>query len=194
MSKKFVLASSSPARRELLQQIGFTPDVIVAADIIETPLPKEKPRALVLRLAEAKALKVAEQFPGDVVLAADTIVYCRGQIMGKPANAEEARIFLQKLSGRRHRLYTGVCLIVNAHRKLVHTETIVKVKRLTSDEIEAFISSDQWQGKAGGYSLRGAFAAFIEYISGTDSCIIGLPLAKTYNLLHQHLPQKINKA
>jgi septum formation protein len=191
-SKKFVLASSSPARRELLRQIGFAPDIIAAADINETPLPKEKPRALVLRLAEAKALKVAEQFPEEVVLAADTIVYCRGQIMGKPVNVEEARQFLQKLSGRRHKLFTGVCLVVNAHRKSVYTETVVKVKRLTSEEIETFISSNQWQGKAGGYSLRGAFAAFIEYISGTDSCIIGLPLNKTYNLLRQYLQQKIS--
>lgn len=186
--KRLILASASPTRQRLLQQIGFPADVVAPADIDETALPKEKPKDLVLRLAVAKAQKIAAQYPEDVVLAADTIVFCRGIIMGKPEDAAEARQFLQKMSGRRHRLYTGLCVIYAGQVKSVFSESTVKIKRLTEQEIDLFVASNQWRGKAGGYSLRGAFAVFIESIKGSDSGIVGLPAAQTYNLLHQFLP------
>ncbi len=186
--KMLILASASPARQLLLEKIGFKPDMICPADIDETALAKEKPKNLVLRLAIGKAAKIAEQYPDAVVLGADTIAFCRGTIMGKPADAAEARQFLQKISGRRHRIYTGICVIHRGKVNSTYAETTLKIKCMTASEIDAFIASSQWRGKAGGYTISGAFAAFVENMQGCNSTAVGLPANKAYNLLRHFLP------
>ncbi|MEZ5994580.1 MAG: Maf family protein [Hyphomonadaceae bacterium] len=179
---RLVLASASPRRLELLAQIGVTPDEVIAADIDETPLPKETPRALARRLARAKAMAVPAA--GAIVLAADTVVAVGRRILPKAESELEARACLSLLSGRAHRVYTGVAVRGRdggVRERLV--ETRVRFKQLADSEIDAYAASGEWRGKAGGYAAQGRAARYIISISGSYSAVVGLPLFETANLL-----------
>ena len=179
-----ILASASPRRLELLQQIGIVPDRVDPADIDETPARGELPANHVTRLAAAKAAAVAPRHPGAFVLAADTVVACGRRILPKAEDAATARACLEMLSGRRHRVYGGIALIVPgggiAARRV---ESQVRFKRLAAAEIDAYLASGEWHGKAGGYAIQGRAAALIAWIAGSYSNIVGLPLFETAQLL-----------
>jgi septum formation protein len=184
MTNTLILASSSPRRVDLLKQIGVSPDHIIPADINETPLKGELPRDLAVRLAIQKAQAVAAQNPGAFVLAADTTVACGRQILEKPADEKQARAFLEKLSGRRHHVYGGIALITPSgklHSRLC--DTIVQFKRLSSREIKNYLASGQWQGVAGGYAIQGHAGAFVKFIGGSYSNVVGLSLYDTMIIL-----------
>ncbi|WP_078040104.1 Maf family nucleotide pyrophosphatase [Bartonella apihabitans] len=187
---KLVLASASPRRLALLRQIGVFPDHLHPADIDETPRRLEHPRFLARRLAKEKAQRGAElvcvmpEFEHALVLAADTVVAVGRKILPKPVDEDEARECLRLLSGRTHKVYTGVCLINakgKSHHKLV--ESRVRFERLGREVIEAYLLSGEWQGKAGGYAIQGRAGCFALQISGSYSGIVGLPLAETVELL-----------
>ena len=179
-----VLASASPRRLELLRQIGIVPDQVDPADIDETPARGELPAAHVVRLAEAKARAVAPRHPGAFVLAADTIVACGRRILPKAEDEATARAYLTLLSGRRHRVYGGVALMTPsgeiAIRRVISQ---VGMKRLSEAELEAYLTSGEWRGKAGGYAIQGCAAAFIPWLAGSYSNVVGLPLFETAQLL-----------
>ena len=166
----------------MLGQIGITPDVVRPADIDETPGPDETPRLHALRLATEKALAVPS--PGDYVLAADTVVGVGRRILPKTETPDEAERCLRLMSGRAHRVFTGVSLIgPDGKQSSKVIETRVKMKRLTDPEIAGYIASDEWRGKAGGYAIQGYAEVFIISIIGSHSSVIGLPLYETRNLL-----------
>lgn len=174
-----VLASASPRRQDLLRQIGIVPARIAPADLDETPLKDELPRDHALRLACAKAAAVAADpsNTGHFILAADTVVACGRRILPKAEDSDTARRCLSLLSGRRHRVYGGVALMRPdgvVRSRLV--ETIVQVRRLNPDDIAAYLATGEWDGKAGGYAIQGAFAAFVKFIGGSYSNIVGLSL------------------
>ena len=180
---ELVLASASPRRIELLALIGITPDRIDPADIDETPLKDETPSRLAVRLARTKAQAVAERAPDAVVLAADTVVAVGRRLLEKPADAAEAEKFLRLLSGRNHRVFTGVAVAVGetvTHRVV---DTRVAVKRLSDAEIADYVAGGDWKGKAGGYGIQGPAAAFVLKIIGSHPAVMGLPLPETVNLL-----------
>lgn len=182
MTSRLVLASASPRRLALLEQIGVSPDEVVAADVDETPIQGETPRRAALRLARAKAGAVA--LPGARVLAADTVVAVGRRILPKAENEDEARTCLGLLSGRTHRVYTGVALKAPDGRVRSRVvETRVAFKRLTSSDIEDYIASGEWRGKAGGYAIQGKAGAYVIGIIGSYSSVVGLPLYETANLL-----------
>lgn len=178
----FVLASSSVRRLELLKQVGLTPDHVISADIDETPLKGEMPRALAGRLAEQKARHVARD--GAYTLGADTVVACGRRTLGKADDTKEARKFLTLLSGRQHRVYSGICLIT-ADGKICTkvVMTTVKFKILHDDEISDYLAHDEWQGKAGAYAIQGRAARFVKSINGSYSNVVGLPLCEVVGLL-----------
>ena len=177
-----VLASASPRWRDLLLQIGIVPDRIVSTDVDESPLPAEQPRVYAARLARAKAAAV--DAPGCLVLAADTVVAAGRRILPKAENETEARACLSLLSGRRHRVFTAVVLRSVAGRRSERIAvSIVSFARLTPQQIDAYVASREWQGKAGGYAIQGLAAVFIRYISGSHSNVVGLPLFETAQLL-----------
>ena len=179
-----VLASASPRRLDLLRQIGIVPDIIDPADIDETPKKGELPPAHVVRLAEEKARAVAPRHPGAFVLAADTVVACGRRILPKAEDEATARACLAMLSGRRHRVYGGVALIApDGEIAIRRVLSMVAFKRLSAAEVEAYIASGEWQGKAGGYAIQGHAAALISWISGSYSNVVGLPLFETAQLL-----------
>jgi septum formation protein len=189
-----ILASASPRRLALLAQIGITPGLVVSPDIDETPLPQELPRALALRLAIAKA-KAAKGLPdtleagaGATILAADTVVACGRRVLPKAESAEEARTCLALLSGRRHRVFTALALLTEATCRSRVVETRLAMKRLSDAEIDAYIATGEWQGKAGGYAIQGRAAAFIPWLNGSYSNVVGLPLAETALLLGHIAP------
>jgi nucleoside triphosphate pyrophosphatase len=179
---RLILGSASPRRRDLLAQVGLRPDSILAPEIDEAPAQAEVPRACALRLAEAKCDAVPAG-DDDVVLAADTVVALGRRMLGKPADATEARAFLKLLSGRRHRVITGVALRRGPRRWRSAVETAVRFKRLDEPEIAAYLASGEWQGKAGGYAIQGRAGAFIPWIGGSYSNVVGLPLTETLGLL-----------
>lgn len=181
---KLVLASASPRRRDLLAQIGIVPDAVDPAELDESPLPREMPGPHAARLAHEKARAVAARHPGACVLGADTVVACGRRILPKPEEAGEARRCLQRLSGRGHRVYGGVCVVGpdgTVRRRLV--QTVVRFKRLEESEIESYIASGEWQGKAGGYAIQGLAAALVRSINGSYSNVVGLPLFEVSQLL-----------
>ncbi len=181
---RFVLASASPRRLELLRQIGITPDDIAPADIDEAPGEREQPRALALRLALDKARHVAPDHAGDWILAADTVVACGRRILPKATDPETARRCLALLSGRRHRVYGGVCVIDPGGRHRTRLgQTVVTFKRLSASETDAYLACGEWQGKAGGYAIQGRAAALVRSIGGSYSNVVGLPLFETVSLL-----------
>lgn len=177
-----ILGSASPRRLELLAQIGIVPDEVRPADIDETPLIGESPRAYVKRLAEAKALAI-EPDPFDVVLCADTTVAVGTRIMEKPQDREQAKAFLSLLSGRRHKVITGVAVRKGSRISVRDVVTRVRFKRISDQEMTAYLDSGEWQGKAGGYAIQGRAATFIPSINGSYSNVVGLPLSETASLL-----------
>lgn len=179
---RLILGSASPRRKELLAQIGITPDLILPPDIDEDPRKGELPRPYVLRLAEEKARAVPAE-PSDVVLCADTTVALGRRILGKPRDAGEAAAFLTALGGRRHQVITAIA-VRHGDRLLTRaSESVVKMKRLSDDELNAYLASGEWQGKAGGYGIQGLAGALIPWISGSFTGIMGLPVAETAALL-----------
>jgi septum formation protein len=179
-----VLASSSPRRRELLAQIGIVPDAIDPADIDETPLEHELPPLHAQRLAVEKARIVAQRHPGTFVLGADTVVGCGRRILPKAETLDQARMCLALLSGRRHRVHGGIAL-VTPEGKLVQRRvvTAVAMKRLSPQELAAYLDSEEWHGKAGGYAIQGRAARFVREVIGSYSNVVGLPLFETAMLL-----------
>ena len=178
-----VLASASPRRIELLALIGITPDRIDPADIDETPLKDETPSRLAVRLARTKAQAVAARAPDAVVLAADTVVAVGRRLLEKPADAAEAEKFLRLLSGRNHRVFTGVAVATGQTVRHRVVDTRVAIKRLSDAEIADYVAGGDWKGKAGGYGIQGPAAAFVLSIIGSHPAVMGLPLPETVNLL-----------
>ncbi len=178
-----VLASASPRRLDLLQQVGIVPDVVAPADLDETPGATELPRVYAERLAGEKALAVAASHEEAFVLAADTVVACGRRILPKAETREEARTCLNLLSGRAHRVYTGISLVKGDTQITKSVMTRVQVARLSDAELDAYLASGEWQGKAGGYAIQGYAAAFIRGLNGSYSNVVGLPLHETVNLL-----------
>jgi septum formation protein len=179
-----ILASASPRRLDLLRQIGLIPSAVDPADIDETPLKGELPLPHAQRLAAAKAALVALRHPGRFILAADTVVACGRRILPKAEDERTARRCLDLLSGRRHRVQGGLALAGpdGTLRARVVT-TIVTFKRLDRSEIDAYLASGEWHGKAGGYAIQGRAAAFVRSLSGSYSNVVGLPLFETAQLL-----------
>lgn len=183
-SQRLVLASASPRRMDLLRQVGVTPDAVVAAEIDETPLKTETPRQTALRLAVAKAAKVALTHSDAYVLAADTVVAVGTRILPKVETPAEGRKCLELLSGRAHRVLTAVAVVApdgRAVKRLV--ETRLHFKRLTPAEIDGYIEDGEGVGKAGGYAVQGRAGAFVMSIQGSYPAVVGLPLYETMNLL-----------
>ena len=181
---RLILASASPRRLDLLRRIGVTPALIDPADLDETPRKGERPEPHVRRLASAKAALVARRHPGCVVLAADTLVAAGLRILPKADDPVTARRCLTLLSGRRHRVLTAVAVIDAAgHERRRLSVSMVRVPRLTDADIDAYLRSDEWRGKAGGYAIQGRFEAHVAAIAGSFSGIMGLPLFETRALL-----------
>jgi septum formation protein len=187
---KLVLASASPRRLMLLSQAGVEPDALRPASIDERARMGEMPRALVSRLARAKAEVARDQIANDkeiagaYVLAADTIVAVGRRVFGKPQHMEEAIAHLERLSGRAHRVLTGVCLITPDDRvRMKIIDTRVRFKHLSKSEIEAYIASREWRGKAGGYAIQGLAGCFVRKIVGSYTNVVGLPLTEVVALL-----------
>ena len=183
MVKNFILASQSPQRRMLLEQIGYVPKQIVPADIDETPKVNEKPSQYVKRMAQEKAKKVFEENKGQVVLASDTIIVCGTKIIQKSKTDEEQTKVMQMLSGRTHKVLTAVCVISREGKSSLRLNTTkIKMKKLTLKEIEYYVSLKEWVGCAG-YKIEGVMAGFVKQIIGSNSGVIGLPLYETRQLL-----------
>jgi septum formation protein len=187
---RLVLASASPRRVTLLAQVGIAPDALRPASVDETAVRGEMPRALVSRLARSKAEMARDQIANDreladaYVLAADTVVAVGRKILMKPIHIEEAMASLQLLSGRTHKVQTSVCLITPDDRvrtKIVDTR--VRFRHLTRAEIEAYIASREWRGKAGGYAIQGLAGCFVQRIIGSYTNVVGLPLTEVVSLL-----------
>ena len=181
---RLILGSASPRRKELLAKIGVVPDDIVPADIDETPQDAETPLVYVERLAREKARVIGQANPDAAVLAADTTVAVGRRIRERPNDTDQARAFLKLLSGRRHRVYTAHALVkpdqtISSQVSL----TRVAIKRLTQEEIDWYMGTDEWQGKAGGYAIQGAFGRFVPWINGSYTNVMGLDLAVTHGLL-----------
>ena len=183
MTAQLFLASASPRRLELLKQAGIVPDRVVPAAIDETPLPREIPTVYAKRIAASKAAKVAAEHPDATILAADTVVALGRRILPKTETIEEARICLELLSGRRHTVLTAVSIISPRGKKNKLVTSIVRFKRLSREEIAAYLASNEWHGKAGGYAIQGQAATLIPFISGSYSNIVGLPLHETVSML-----------
>ena len=178
----FILGSGSPRRLDLLAQLGLTPDDVCPPDIDETPARGELPRPYCLRMARQKVMAV-DAAPDDIVLAADTTVALGRRILGKPADAGEAAQFLHALSGRRHQVISAIAVRRGARVWERASVSQVKVKRLSDPEVNAYLATGDWQGKAGAYAIQGPAGAFIPWISGSFTGIVGLPLAETATLL-----------
>ena len=179
-----VLASASPRRLQLLSRLGIVPDRVRSSDIDETPGEAELPRLLAVRLARGKATAATEDSPDALVLAADTVVGVGRRILGKPADGTEARRFLEMLSGRRHRVTTAVCLVApgGARRERIVT-SILAFQRLTAAQVADYVDGGEWRGCAGGYSIQGRAEAFVRFLSGSHSNVVGLPMFETAQLL-----------
>ena len=181
---RLILASASPRRLDLLARIGVAPDAVIAADIDERVPKGELPRVHAQRLAREKAGAVAAANPDALVLAADTVVAVGRRILPKVEDEETLRACMKLLSGRRHRVLTGVALAIPegaVRERLV--ETMIAMKRLSSDEIDYYASHGEWRGKAGGYALQGYGEVYVHHIAGSYSNVVGLPLAETRVLL-----------
>lgn len=179
---RLILASASPRREQLLQQIGINPYAIRSTNIDESPQAGELPRAYCRRMAETKAHGVRLE-EGDVILAADTTVALGRRILGKPDNEEMAEKFLRMLSGRRHKVITAVFVRDKFFQRKRDVVSTVRFKRLSDAEIQEYIESEEWRGKAGAYGIQGLAETYIPWISGSYSAIVGLPLAESATLL-----------
>ena len=185
-----MLASASPRRLQLLERVGLTPDLLNPSDIDELPHKRETPRALSIRLAKEKAQRalemplVKELGPNAFVLAADTVVGLGRRILPKAETVDEARDCLSLLSGRSHWVYSSVCLIAPGKKLSSRcVETKVRFKRLSREDVDSYIASNEWRGKAGGYAIQGRAESFVRLLAGSHSAVIGLPLYETVHLL-----------
>jgi len=187
---RLVLASASPRRLALLQQIGIEPDALLPTDLDETPQRNERPKALARRLAREKAerargvVRGREELAGAFIVAADTVVARGNRILPKPEHVEEAAQCLRLLSGRGHRVYTGLCIVTpkdGFRERLV--ETRVSFKHLSRADMEAYLASGEWRGKAGGYAIQGRAGAFVVKLVGSFASVVGLPLYETLSIL-----------
>ncbi len=181
---RLILASASPRRLDLLARIGVTPDAIEPADIDESVASGELPRVHALRLAEEKAAAIGARYPDDLILAADTVVAVGRRILPKVEDEATLRQCMALLSGRRHRVLTGVALALPGgaiRSRLV--ETMIAIKRLSPDEVDYYAAHGEWRGKAGGYALQGYGEVYVRHIAGSYSNVVGLPLAETRHLL-----------
>jgi septum formation protein len=181
---RLVLASASPRRLDLLRQIGLEPDAVDAAEVDESPLRDETPRRLALRLAEGKAAAVAARHADALVLAADTVVAVGRRVLPKAETAEEIAQCLRLLSGRAHKVLTGVCAMAPSGRRASRlVESKVRFKRLTDDEIGRYLAAGEGIGKAGGYAIQGLAGGFVIELQGSYSGVVGLPLYEASGLL-----------
>ena len=187
---KLVLASGSPRRLALLNQAGIEPDSLQPAEIDEIPVKGELPRALANRLAREKAqvalasVRIDEELRGSYIIAADTVVAVGRRVMPKADMLEDAAACLRMLSGRNHRVYTGICLVTpkEAFRQRL-VETRVRFKRLSKEDHEGYLASGEWRGKAGGYAIQGLAGTFVVKMVGSYTNVVGLPLYETMSLL-----------
>jgi septum formation protein len=187
---KLVLASASPRRLALLEQAGLKPDLLMPADIDETPLKRETPRRLAIRLANDKASTAGETLlvkklgSKTFILAADTVVGLGRRILPKPETAADAEACLWLLSGRSHWVYSAVTLLAPGGRSWRRcSESKVRFKRFSREDVEGYLKSGEWRGKAGGYAIQGRAEAFVRSLSGSHSGVVGLPLYETIHLL-----------
>ena len=179
-----MLASASPRRLDLLRQIGLAPDAVIGAEIDETPQSKETPRQLAVRLAAEKAARVAQAERGAFVLAADTVVAVGRRVLPKVEDDAEGRRCLELLSGRAHKVLTGVAIVAPDGRRAERlVESRVHFKRLSAQEIGHYLESGEGRGKAGGYAIQGRAGAFVMALQGSYSGVVGLPLYETLSLL-----------
>lgn len=178
----FILGSGSARRKELLAQIGVSPDDIRAPDIDETPHKAELPRPYCVRMALEKVRAVTAD-PSDIVLCADTTVALGRRILGKPEDESEARGFLSAMSGRRHRVITAIAVRCGAELWQKDVVSMVRMKSLSRSDVDRYIATGDWQGKAGGYAIQGPAAELIPWISGSYTGIVGLPLSETARVL-----------
>jgi len=181
---RLVLASASPRRRDLLAQIGLVPDLIDPADVDERAGPDEPVTGLAERLARDKAAAVAPRHPDSYILAADTVVAAGRRILPKAESEDQARACLALLSGRRHRVVSGVALVrPDGIMRLRTVTSAVAFKRLSQDETDGYLRCGEWRGKAGGYAIQGRAAAFVRFLQGSYSNVVGLPLFETTQML-----------
>lgn len=188
MKLPIILASASPARLSLLRQVGIEPDQVLPADIDETEYRSELPKNLALRLSIEKATAIANDIDRGIILGSDTVPVVGRTIMRKAASADEVRESLIMLSQRRHRIYTGVCIIKKEDGQIRQLQrvvkSIIKFKKLSKEEIDYYCVSGEGIGKAGGYTLSGYAESFVSFLSGSFSNVIGLPLFETVNMLN----------
>lgn len=190
LKQKLILASGSPRRLDLLRQVAIEPDRLMPMDLDETPKKSEHPRSLARRLSAEKARAAVDAVRDDIlwrdgyVLAADTVVAVGRRILPKPDYLEEAASALHLLSGRSHWVFTGICLVTpdRSYRQKI-VETKVRFKRLSEKDIDSYLASGQWRGKAGGYAIQGIAGAFVQKIVGSYTNVVGLPLFETLQLL-----------
>ena len=179
-----MLASASPRRLELLRQIGLEPDLVLPSDVDEQPLADETPRLMAARLARLKAEAGASVRPDAFVIGADTVVAVGRRVLGKAETPDQAASWLRLMSGRAHRVLTGVAVMApNGRRSERLGEANVRFKRLTEAEIAAYLDSGEWKEKAGGYAIQGRAGAFVLSVQGSYSAVVGLPLYETWSLL-----------
>ena len=185
--KKIILASGSPRRKELLLQIGITPEIMVSH--VEEKITSDVPSEVVMSLAKQKAVDVAkEREKGDIILGSDTVVAVDGKILGKPKNHKEAEEMIQKLAGRSHQVYTGVCIVKKGEKDEILTffdETDIKVAKMTEKEILEYAGSEEPMDKAGAYAVQGFFARYIEGLNGSYANVMGLPVHLVYQKLKE---------
>ncbi len=181
------MSSSSVRRFELLKSIGYLPDDVFNPKVDEKPNKNEKPFELVKRLAIAKVNNARKNYKNSFIIGADTLVECAKSLLTKTENKDQARIYLQMLSGRRHRVFTGFALLTpNGEIYVDFTKTIVKFKKLSISDLEEYLASNEWMGKAGGYGIQGKAACFVSFLSGSYSNVVGLPLYETCKMLQRN--------
>ncbi len=180
---QFILGSSSPRRKELLESIGIIPDLIISPDIDESNLKDELPTACAKRLAMNKAVKIKNDYPDSLILTADSIAFCGRRIIDKTENIEVARDYLKLLSGRRHNVVTSVYVVHNNKSISRTVKTTINFKNLNKHEIDWYLESEEWINVAGAYKIQGKAAGFIKSINGSYSNVVGLPLYEVKNML-----------
>ena len=180
----FILASSSKRRKDLLAQIGVKPDLIIEPNVEETIIKKDLPLTYVKRITQNKIDYVRKDYPDSLILSADTIVSVGRRILNKTFEKDIAESYLKLLSGRRHRVITGISIVSPFFKQKTKLVTsIVKFKKMTANEIKLYLKSEEWKGKAGAYAIQGKASCYINFISGSYSNIVGLPLSDVYKML-----------
>ncbi len=185
MTVQVILASSSKSRLSLLKQINIIPDLVISPDIDETPKKSENPLAMIKRLAKEKGDKVAAEHRDKIVISADTVSIVAGKMLIKTYSPEQELEYLNLISGKRHRLHSAVCVQWRNQKYLCEkiVTSSLKFKRLTKQEIEEYIASDQWKGCSGGYAIEGLAGKYLAWLSGSFSNVLGLPLYEVNNML-----------